>query len=534
MRSELEEIGDHWRDDAFDRRAYALYLTHYLRGKVLGAGAIPKPRPFTMAIDANWGSGKTFFVQRWVEDLRDASAAPPRHTVVTFDAWAADYAADPLVAFMSELRAELARAVKEGGLAPAAKVKATGALKAATKSVRRLAFPVVGLVAKGVLKKVSGIDLNEALDELGLGDSSESMPAADQREAMTLETVVPTKQAEAALDRLFTVQMSEHAKRKQAIEDFRLELGTVLDVLGSRDGYSAPLFVVIDELDRCKPSFAVGLLEAVKHIFCVPGVCVVISTNMDQLAHTVKAVYGEGFDARAYLQRFFDAIYALPRASGPRLLEVMLKDRPIFSNGQRCKWAFPRSGFQPDGYGAGAAGVLGWIFEGLKLDLRSQRQVLEIMEAAALGVPAVRKIHVPWLAVVCGLWHSNRSAFHEVEAQARVGKTGEEAWNRLGFDAVRRTYFLPDAFPGSSTSQVVSLKEICMAYCARASANLTELEARHGANSRSFTAYVVDEICLDRPYSFNPQAHYSTALMGYFELVRTAGHFIGDEINMSS
>lgn len=527
MGEAFEEIGDHWRDDAFNRRSYANYLTAYLRGKVLGAGAVPTIRPFTMALDANWGSGKTFFIQRWSQDLRKPTDEMPGHTVVSFDAWASDYAADPLVAFMSELRSELRRAVEQSGLIPATKAKATTALNKATKSLRKLALPVAGVVAKSVFKKVSGVDLADLADAWTSNETTPT-PAAHQ-DPVKLEDFVPTKQADAALDKLFTVQLSEHSKRKQSIEDFKQEIGTVLAVLGSREGYSAPLFIVIDELDRCKPSFAVGLLEAVKHIFGVPGVCIVIATNMDQLAHTVKAVYGEGFDARTYLQRFFDAIYALPTATGPRLVQVMLKERPIFSDQKRCKWAMPRSDFIKDAYGARSAGVLSWIFDGLRLDLRSQGQVLEVMEAAAFGIEAGRAIHVPWLAIVCGLWHSHRAAFQEIEMLSRTGSNGDEVWKTLGFEGVRRKYFQAMAHPGSSNDQVVSLRDLGAIYCSKAKQNLTELNARLNGESRGFSSIVEHELAVDAPHSYNPSTHYSSGLIEYFELVRTAGHFEANE-----
>jgi hypothetical protein len=523
MGEAFEEIGDQWRDDAFDRKSYATYLTAYLRGKVLGAGPVPMIRPFTMALDADWGSGKTFFIQRWSQDLRTSTGEVPGHTVVTFDAWAADYAADPLVAFMSELRSELQRAVKEGGLVPTARRKASKAITEATKSVRKLALPLAGIVAKSVFKKVSGVDLAEVAETWTSDDATST--STPQHDPVKLEKFVSTTQADAVLDKLFTVQMSEHAKRKQSIEDFKRELGTVLAVLGSREGYSAPLFIVIDELDRCKPSFAVGLLEAVKHIFGVPGVCVVIATNMDQLAHTVKAVYGEGFDARTYLQRFFDAIYALPTATGPRLLEVMLKERLIFSDQRRCKWAMPRSDFMKDAYGTQMVGVLAWIFDGLRLDLRSQGQVLEIMEAAAFGIQNDRAIHVAWLAIVCGLWHSHRVSFHEVETLSRTGSNADEVWKTLGFDGVRRRYFQASAHPGSANDQVVSLRDLGAAYCSKANQNLTGLNARLNNESRGFSSLVERELAVDAPHSYNPTTHYSSGLIEYFELARTAGHF---------
>ena len=67
-----------------------------------------------------------------------------------------------------------------------------------------------------------------------------------------------------------------------------------------------PMVVAIDELDRCRPDFAVRFLEIIKHFFSTPNTVFVITTNLDQMAHTVRTVYGQTFDAEEYLDRFFD------------------------------------------------------------------------------------------------------------------------------------------------------------------------------------------------------------------------------------
>ena len=52
-----------------------------------------------------------------------------------------------------------------------------------------------------------------------------------------------------------------------------------------------PLIVMIDELDRCRPSFAVEFLETAKHLFAVDQVVFVLAVNRKELAHAVKALY---------------------------------------------------------------------------------------------------------------------------------------------------------------------------------------------------------------------------------------------------
>lgn len=75
------------------------------------------------------------------------------------------------------------------------------------------------------------------------------------------------------------------------------------------------LIVFIDELDRCKPEYAVRLLERIKHYFSNDRTTFVFSVNISELQHTVKRYYGEGFDACRYLDRFFDYRISLPHAN---------------------------------------------------------------------------------------------------------------------------------------------------------------------------------------------------------------------------
>lgn len=75
------------------------------------------------------------------------------------------------------------------------------------------------------------------------------------------------------------------------------------------------LIVFVDELDRCKPSFAVKLLERIKHYFCNDRITFIFSINTQELQHTIKRHYGENFDACRYLDRFFDLRITLPPAN---------------------------------------------------------------------------------------------------------------------------------------------------------------------------------------------------------------------------
>ena len=73
------------------------------------------------------------------------------------------------------------------------------------------------------------------------------------------------------------------------------------------------MVLFIAELDRCRPDYAVQLLEQVKHFFSVPGIVFVLSIDKVQLCNAVRGFYGsEHIDSNEYLRRFIDLEFALP------------------------------------------------------------------------------------------------------------------------------------------------------------------------------------------------------------------------------
>ncbi|GAL22833.1 putative phage protein [Vibrio maritimus] len=106
---------------------------------------------------------------------------------------------------------------------------------------------------------------------------------------------------------------------------------------------SLPAFIFIDELDRCRPSYAVEMLETIKHIFDIEGVVFVVATDTEQLQHAVKAVYGEGFDARVYLSRFFNSRFSLKEPKLNKLLNVHCESHKLSSDylDDKCIVTFP-------------------------------------------------------------------------------------------------------------------------------------------------------------------------------------------------
>ena len=108
------------------------------------------------------------------------------------------------------------------------------------------------------------------------------------------------------------ILLEEHAEKLKSITDFKKSLTTLIHAVVKRGKLVTPLFLFIDELDRCRPTYAIELLEAIKHLFSTDGIVFVIATDSGQLQHSIRAIYGNDFDGSEYLRRFFDQEYVLP------------------------------------------------------------------------------------------------------------------------------------------------------------------------------------------------------------------------------
>ena len=105
--------------------------------------------------------------------------------------------------------------------------------------------------------------------------------------------------------------LASHQRSQNSIQKFSEKLAELAETL-SKNNAGQPIVIMIDELDRCRPTYAIELLENAKHIFSVANVVFVLATNRRELAQSVKAIYGDGFGADEYLERFFDISFNLP------------------------------------------------------------------------------------------------------------------------------------------------------------------------------------------------------------------------------
>jgi hypothetical protein len=246
--------------------------------------------PFVLAIDSPWGTGKTTLV-RMLRQLLNSEGC----VSVYFNAWREDYVSDPLIPMVAALD-ELT--VSGDAVGSDFSDKMVRVKEVASKIAKRGLFAAVKLGTMGVLN----------LEEIA-------------------EDVISASTADAVDDVVATFK-----SEKQSLEKFRDALAAAVRT-GGGDRNERPLVFFVDELDRCRPTFAIELLERVKHLFDVRGLIFVLSVDRRQLEAIAAAVYGERIDAQEYLRRFIDLDLSLPSVHAKGYARELVKRhdlKPVF------------------------------------------------------------------------------------------------------------------------------------------------------------------------------------------------------------
>jgi len=287
------QVLESFTEDKLERAKYAKFLTKYLKSTSYDDFTSTHLN-YVLNLNSEWGAGKSYFLRRWANDLK------AQHPVAYIDAWKQDYSEDPLMTVISSMISQLSEQAPKSVTAFKPPKKLIGLLKSAAPAV-----------ARGLTKRYLGIDpvkIMESDEEEELGEEIKGEDGKPIDMGVAASNVVGHL-------------ISEHDAKSKAIESLKVTVEQwVKSVVNN--GKQNPAFIFIDELDRCRPSYAVEMLETIKHIFDIKGVIFVVATDTEQLQHAVKAIYGEGFDARTYLARFFDSRFSLKSPNFENLLEV--------------------------------------------------------------------------------------------------------------------------------------------------------------------------------------------------------------------
>lgn len=247
--------------------------------------------PFVMVLDGPWGSGKTTFVKMWCGHMRNRG-----FPVIYFDAFANDYMDDAFLALAGEV---VAYAEKIPSLKKTSKNFIDNSKKIAKQLLPLSAKLLIKLGCLNILANEDMENVKKAFEEVAKDGSQFVHDCLSER----LEKRNEEKESLSAFKQSLENLAADLFVRSQSNGIIAEKTNTSLD---------HPLIFVVDELDRCRPDFAIKLLEAIKHILSVKNVVFVLVTNLDHLAKIVHAQYGLNEYAPSYLHKFYDIRLSLP------------------------------------------------------------------------------------------------------------------------------------------------------------------------------------------------------------------------------
>ena len=258
--------------------------------------------PITMSITAPWGQGKTTFVKMLKIELNNRNCK-----TVYFSAWETDFAVDPLVAFLGEMNQTLKVHIH----GDAAKTKLLEKTKKIATSIAKKAIPsVIKTVTLGAID--ASDEFEEIISDL-VGDVSKNI-------------------------------VDEYTKNKSRIEEFK---NNIQEILAHKDGSVEKIYIFVDELDRCRPTYTIELLERIKHLLEIKGLVFILAIDKIQLIESIKGVYGSGFNAKEYLKRFIDLEYKLPEIKINNFIQKQYEhfefDRFFDTNNMNQKYGIQKS-----------------------------------------------------------------------------------------------------------------------------------------------------------------------------------------------
>ena len=261
---------DPFSSDKLNRKDSALILTNLITFV---------DDPFVMAVDSAWGTGKTTFIQMWSKYLLNNG-----FRTLYYNAWENDFADDPLISFIGEIQSKVDSIRME--LGDDRYLKAKEYLEKAKK--------IGGSIVKQILPAAAKIATAGIVDF----------------EKITESTISDL------MEKLVKQKIDSYESDKKTIKGFQKNIEELLEVIEQQEaGAKKPLVFFIDELDRCRPTYAIELLERLKHLFNVKGIIFVLSIDKDQIVHSIRSIYGDGMNAEGYLRRFLDLEYKLPTPS---------------------------------------------------------------------------------------------------------------------------------------------------------------------------------------------------------------------------
>lgn len=273
---ELEK--DIWTDDKLDIKENVIGFANILKQEKFTEGGNSK----VYAISAEFGIGKTFFCEK-LQDVLKQGGIP----VSMLNIWKMDFYENPLVPLLINLQQ-------------------TYTMYSNTPE----AFPNPKKLLNMFKSLVAGISVEAHAPLFG-------KIVIDGEKIINCHENLKNTEAKNSI----------YTEYKQ----FETELNNLKSFLGDwAKSMNKPIVIIIDELDRCRPDYAVKTLEILKHFFDIKGFVFVLAIDEEQLKNSVETLFGtKNFDG--YKRKFINNSFILPAPNKVKFTDF-LYDKSGLSN----------------------------------------------------------------------------------------------------------------------------------------------------------------------------------------------------------
>ena len=248
------------------------------------ASSIGEKGAWTISLNAEFGNGKTTFLKMFQHFIEDEKKQD--YNIIFINAWESDFYGEPIIAILSELSNYIKKESKW-------KYNSQKIVNIIGKIGKTTASQTLLSIAQTAVQLKTGLNLD-------------------------MKQLLKTIQ-----DSIGEETFKKFNQRKTIIQEIKTVL---LDYTKNKK-----LIIIVDELDRARPDYAVHFLEDIKHFFDIENVVFLVGVNRQQMEATVKCLYGKDLKFEGYYRKFFKQEIELPNPyrEAYRFIDTLIKKTQV-------------------------------------------------------------------------------------------------------------------------------------------------------------------------------------------------------------
>ena len=206
-------------------------------------------------------------IQECLQPEQSEETGTDRFFIVRYDCWEYDYYEEPIVAIISVLRDQIDQYIN---------LLTDDAKRALLKTVKN----AITKIAVETIKSKTGIDM----------DGVAEVPKGDEK----------------IYDKYFGFQKVVKKVQNQI----------------EKISQTQTVVIMVDELDRCLPLYAIKVLERIHHVFNeIESVVVIVAMEKKQISNSLHQIYGDEMDVDRYLKKIIAFSFKLDNGSAHNFIE---------------------------------------------------------------------------------------------------------------------------------------------------------------------------------------------------------------------